>query len=142
MKVQSILQSKGTDVFCVAKSDKISDAVTLLTLKRIGAVAVTDQAGALCGILSERDIVRRMGQGEKSVQSLSVESCMTPDPYTCAPEASVDSVLERMTKHRIRHMPVVQGNELIGLVTIGDIVKSKIDETVQEAEALRDYIAT
>ena len=80
MKVQSILQSKGTDVFCVAKSDKISDAVTLLTLKRIGLVAGTDQAGALCGILSERDIVRRMGQGEKSVQSLSVESCMTPDP--------------------------------------------------------------
>ena len=141
MKVENILQAKGVDVFSVRPEDKIAQAVSVLNDKNIGAVIVRDGAQNVVGILSERDIVRKMGAHGGDALSMSVSDCMTPDPITCGPEATVDEVMGLMTQRRIRHMPIVDGNGLVGVISIGDVVKRKIDEAEQEAQALKEYIA-
>lgn len=142
MKVENILQSKGVDVFSVRPDDKIKQAVSVLNDKNIGAVIVKDASQNVVGILSERDIVRHMGVRGADALSMDVSECMTPDPITCGPEATVDEVMGLMTQRRIRHMPIVDGNGLIGVISIGDVVKRKINEAEQEAAALRDYISS
>lgn len=142
MKVGDILRSKGATVHTVSPDDKIATAVSVLNDKNIGAVVVKDGADNVVGILSERDVVRRLGREGAAVLSAPVKSCMTSDPVTCGVDATVDEILGRMTERRVRHMPVVNGGELVGLVSIGDVVKRKIDETEQEAAALRDYITS
>lgn len=142
MKVEHILQTKGADVFSVTSDDKITDAVSLLNEKNIGAVIVRDKKGAVVGILSERDIVRRLGQHGAKVMELKVSECMTPEPYTCCPDATLDDLMAQMTEKRIRHLPVTNGDKIIGVVSIGDVVKRKIEEAEQEAAALKEYIAS
>ncbi len=142
MKVSEILRSKGDAIYSVSPDQRISDAVSLLNEKNIGAVVVKDDAGKPVGILSERDIVRKLGKEGAGVLSVMVSLCMTPDPVTCGNEATLDEVLNLMTKRRIRHMPVVFESNLVGIVTIGDVVKRKIDLAEQEAASLREYIAS
>jgi len=142
MKVEQILLSKGTEVYAVAPDDKIADAVALLNEKNIGVVMVKEASGKVAGILSERDIVRRLGRHGSSTLSMRVSECMTPDPVTCGRETTLDALLAKMTDRRIRHMPIVENETLIGLVSIGDVVKRKIDQSEQEAQALKEYIAT
>jgi CBS domain-containing protein len=142
MKVEHILQTKGADVFSVTADDKIVDAVSLLNEKNIGAVIVKDKKGAVVGILSERDIVRRLGQQGAKVMDLKVSECMTPEPYTCSPDATLDDLMTQMTEKRIRHLPVTNSGKIIGVVSIGDVVKRKIEEAEQEAAALKEYIAS
>lgn len=142
MKVEQILQTKGAQVFAVSGDAPIREAVDILSEKNIGAVVVSNAAGAPVGILSERDIVRRLNVDGPDVLSTAVSSCMTPNPFTCTPETSIDDVMGEMTEKRIRHMPVVQGNALVGVVSIGDVVKRKIDTAEQEAAALKEYIAS
>lgn len=141
MKVISILQSKGVEVFAVSPGMTLKEAVDVLGEKNIGAVIVKDGA-KVTGILSERDVVRRIRTDGPGVLSKTVADCMTPSPITCGPDATLDEILEKMTNRRIRHLPVVDGGKLIGVISIGDVVKRKIENTEREAAALREYIAT
>ncbi len=142
MKVINILQSKGVEVFAVTSGMTLKEAVDVLGEKNIGAVIVKDGSGNVTGILSERDVVRRIRTDGPGVLSKPVADCMTPSPITCGPDATLDEILEKMTQKRIRHLPVVEGGALIGVISIGDVVKRKIENAETEAAALRDYIAS
>lgn len=142
MLVETILQTKGIVVHTLPETATLADAVATLNAHNIGAVIVTDNANAIVGILSERDIVRRLGKNPDGLLSLTVTSCMTRAVITCARDTRLDDVMERMTRLRIRHMPVEEGGKLIGIISIGDVVKRKIEEAEHEAEVLREYIAS
>lgn len=142
MKVEQILQSKGTEVYAVRDDAAISDAVALLNDKNIGAVVVRDASEGVVGILSERDVVRQLGAKGQEALSMSVKEAMTPDPFTCSPEASVDDLMAQMTEKRVRHLPVTDSGKIMGVVSIGDVVKRKIEQAEQEAAALKEYIAS
>jgi CBS domain-containing protein len=114
--------------------------VALLNGNKIGAVVVTD-GGRVAGILSERDVVRHLGTDWTTLASRPVSEVMTKNVISVGRDASVADLMERMTEHRIRHMPVVENGELVGIVSIGDVVKRKIEEAEQEAKALKEYIA-
>jgi CBS domain-containing protein len=142
MQVEHILQGKGRAVHTVRRIAKISEAVALLNQHHIGAVVVVTAGGEVAGILSERDIVRKMGDDPTAFLNTPVEKVMTAKVITCTRDDAITTVMERMTAHRIRHMPIVEpdGVTLCGIVSIGDVVKKKIEETEQEASALREYI--
>jgi CBS domain-containing protein len=142
MQVDTILQSKGMTVHTVATHDPISEAVRVLNANRIGAVVVLNDSGKVAGILSERDIVRHLDGDAAALLRRAVREVMTAAVITCGRDASVSELMEQMTRHRIRHIPVVEDDELIGIVSIGDVVKRKIEETEQEAMALKEYIAS
>ena len=142
MKVEQILQSKGAEVYAVRPGDSIAEAVGVLNDKNIGAVVVRDPSGKVVGILSERDVVRRLGKHGADAMSLRVSDCMTGDVHTCSPESSLDELMSMMTRKRIRHLPVTAGGRIVGVVSIGDVVKRKIEETEQEAAALKEYISS
>jgi CBS domain-containing protein len=142
MFVDTILQTKGVVVHTLPETDTLGDAVALLNDHNIGAVVITGAGGAIVGILSERDIVRRLGQDPVGALALRIRDCMTRGVVTCTRLTSIAEVMERMTRLRIRHMPVAEDGELIGIVSIGDVVKHKIEEAEHEAEVLREYIAS
>ena len=142
MKAKHILQSKGAEVFAVSPDDTIAAAVSVLNDKNIGAVVVRDNRGEAVGILSERDVVRRLGDKGVEAISMRVGDCMTNNPYTCAPDDTVDDLMARMTDKRIRHLPVQSDGRIIGVISIGDVVKRKIQEAEQEAAALKEYISS
>lgn len=142
MKVEHILQSKGADVFAVTDVMTVKEAVDVLGEKNIGAVIVKDAGGAVSGIFSERDVVRRLKSDGPGVLARPVSDCMTRKPITCSIETDLDELMSLMTTKRIRHVPVVNGEELVGLVSIGDVVKRKIENAEREAEALKEYIAS
>lgn len=142
MKVEKILQSKGADIFAVRPGDSVVDAVRLLNEKNIGAVVVCGENGEAVGILSERDVVRRLGQKGADALDMRVSDCMTANPFTCSPDDSLDDLMSKMTDKRIRHLPVTSNGRLIGVVSIGDVVKRKIEQAENEAAALKEYIAT
>ena len=141
MKVEQILQSKGTDVYSIGADQTIADAVSVLNSKNIGAVVVQGADGDAVGILSERDVVRRLGARGAEALNEKVSVCMTAKPFTCSPSDDVDHLMNEMTNKRIRHLPVKNGTKLVGVVSIGDVVKRKIEQAEQEAEALKEYIA-
>ena len=142
MQVRHILYGKGRDVVAIAGGASIADAARLLTDRRIGALVVTDGDGRLTGIISERDLVRAIAGAGAGALTQSVAEHMTPEPETCVETDTVESLMETMTRGRFRHVPVLDdGLILCGMVSIGDVVKSRIAETVSEAAALRDYIS-
>ncbi|MEQ1770671.1 MAG: CBS domain-containing protein [Devosia sp.] len=141
MQVDNILQSKGRAVHTVTARAPISQAVEILNRNKIGAVVVTD-GGKVSGILSERDIVRHLGSDWNALSQRPVSDVMTKNVITAGLNASVADLMERMTEYRIRHMPIVEAGDLVGIVSIGDVVKRKIEETEQEATALKEYIAS
>jgi CBS domain-containing protein len=142
MQVETILQSKGHTVFTVEAGAPLSEAVAILNSKKIGAVIVVDAKGKVAGILSERDIVRRLDKDPVALLAGPVRNVMTAKVITCTSGASVSDLMETMTRHRIRHIPIVDAGQLTGIVSIGDVVKRKIEETEQEALALKEYIAS
>ena len=142
MQVENILQAKGHDVVTVAATAPISAAVDLLNTRHIGAVVVVDASGNVAGILSERDVVRHLGTDWGTLPNKPVSDIMTKNVITAPSGTSVAELMERMTEHRIRHIPVVDNGNLVGIVSIGDVVKRKIEETEQEALALKEYIAS
>ena len=141
MQVETILQTKGRAVHTVTADTSLADAVTMLTERRIGAVVVLD-GKKVVGILSERDIVRHLGKDWAALASRPVRDVMTSAVVPTGRYATVTEIMEQMTERRIRHVPVVEGGELVGIVSIGDVVKRKIEETEQEATALKEYIAS
>ncbi|MDC9825707.1 CBS domain-containing protein [Devosia sp. ZB163] len=142
MQVETILQSKGHTVFTVEAGAPLSEAVHVLNTKKIGAVVVVDAKGKVVGILSERDIVRRLDKDPVALLASPVRSAMTSKVITCTSASTVSDLMETMTLNRIRHIPIVEGGKLTGIVSIGDVVKRKIEETEQEALALKQYIAS
>ncbi|HUZ13435.1 MAG TPA: CBS domain-containing protein [Caulobacteraceae bacterium] len=141
MLVSQILKQKGDAVFTAAPTDSVAAAAALLQARRVGAMVVLDQDQEVVGIVSERDIVRVVAEwGARGLES-PVADCMTCDVIFAEPQESVDSLLGRMTDRRIRHLPVCSAGRLVGIVSIGDLVKSKIAETVAEAEGLKAYIS-
>ena len=142
MTIAQILKHKGGTIMGVSPDHSLQEAAAILTDKRVGALVVLDPNGHLEGILSERDIVRLCAQVGAAAMAAKVADAMTKDVLTAAPKDKVDSALARMTDRRIRHLPVLEGEKLVGVVSIGDLVKAKIDEALQEADAMRAYIAT
>jgi CBS domain-containing protein len=140
MNVATILKAKGADVETVSPTMTLAEAARLLSVKRIGAVLVM-QERQLIGILSERDIVKTIAHSGAEALDRSVRDVMTSRLVTCELNDSVDQLMDTMTEGRFRHLPVVEKGELVGIISIGDVVKHRIAETVMETEALKLYIA-
>ena len=138
--VQKILDKKGSDIFSVRPQNTLLEAVEILRDKRIGALLVKDADGKLQGILSERDIVRRLADTPGQTLGQRVEDIMTTEVEVCAPGDPLLSVLRKMTDGRFRHMPVVAGDALVGMVTIGDVVNYRLNELEYEALQLKQLI--
>jgi CBS domain-containing protein len=113
----------------------------MLTKHRIGALIVSFEDGALIGIISERDIVRAIAEEGAAALTQNVGGCMTKEVATCEENDTIEEIMETMTRCRFRHMPVVEEDRIVGIVSIGDVVKTRIAETMREAQALKDYIA-
>lgn len=143
MYVSSILKDKplGHTVLSVSSDTTVADAVALLCEKRVGAVLVHEGAKTIAGILSERDVVRGLNEQGASVLDGPVSALMTANVTTTKPDDSVEYVMELMTKGRFRHLPVLDKDAVIGIVSIGDVVKLRIQEAEQEAASLREYVA-
>lgn len=141
MFLSQVLKSKGDLVFTAQPGDTIAAVAALLHARHVGSMVVVDDTHSVIGIVSERDIVRLVAEAGGEGLTRPVSACMTRDVIFADPEETVDVLLERMTHRRIRHLPVCRDGKLIGLISIGDLVKSKIAETMAEAEGLRAYIA-
>jgi CBS domain-containing protein len=140
MLVSQILKTKGDLVFTAAPGETMAAVAALLHSRRVGALVVLD-AEAVVGIVSERDIVRMVAEIGGAALNRPVSECMTKDVLFAAPGETVDALLERMTDRRVRHLPVCEGDRLVGIISIGDLVKSKISEVEAEASGLKAYIA-
>ena len=140
MFVSDILAQKGGLVFTVTPGTSIAQLSQQLSTRRIGSVLVLDGEGSVAGIVSERDLVRAMASHGAKAMELEARQVMTRDVVTCDPDDSIDQVMQTMTSGRFRHLPVVRHGELLGLVSIGDVVKARLEETKYETEALKAYI--
>ncbi|WP_294123238.1 CBS domain-containing protein [Sphingomonas sp.] len=139
MTIAAILSTKGSEIATVRAGTQVREAVSLLAEKRIGAVPVIDQGG-ICGIFSERDLVRCVADNGSGVLDWPIERVMTSPVETVDPRTPILAALGTMTKRRIRHLPVVESGEIRGIVSIGDLVKHRIERIEAEADALRTYI--
>jgi CBS domain-containing protein len=142
MTVRSILDEKGRDVFTIGPGETLTAAIRLLAEKRIGAVVVLRPDGGIGGILSERDIVRALAEGGAGALTKPVSAFMTAKVQVCREENTVNDVREVMTRVRVRHLPVEKEGRLVGLVSIGDVVKRRLEDVEREAEDIKAYIAT
>jgi CBS domain-containing protein len=142
MTVKAILSRKGGDVAVIAPTVPLAEAVKLLAARRIGALVVTGPGDRVAGILSERDIVRVLAEQGHAALDSQVGAVMTRKVVTCTQAETIAAIMERMTAGKFRHMPVVEQNELVGIISIGDVVKHRVQEIESESNALREYIAT
>jgi len=140
MFVTDILTQKGGLVFTVTMGTTVAEIAQQLSTRRIGSVLVMGDSDTIVGIVSERDLVSAMSRHGASALELEARQVMTRDVVTCHPDDSIDHVMQQMTNGRIRHLPVVRHGELLGLVSIGDVVKTRLEEAQHETEALRAYI--
>jgi len=141
MIVSHILNSKGRDVVTVAPEKTLSDAIHTLSHRKIGALVVRTGAGDVVGIISERDVVQALSADGSPALAQPVARYMTDAIFSCRETDTVEQLMERMTEGRFRHVPVLEGSALKGIVSIGDVVKSRIDDAIGEAKALKDYIS-
>jgi CBS domain-containing protein len=147
MTVKAILSRKGNDVVTIEPTATLCDAVRILDKHRIGAVVIIDADQQIVGILSERDIVHTLAHnvrvsGGCQLCDEPVEKVMTREVATCKPSDTVHELMERMTRGKFRHLPVIENGRLAGIVSIGDVVKHRLAEMMFESNALREYIAT
>lgn len=141
MNVEQLLRDKGREVVSVQPHRTLAEAIRTLSEKRIGALVVMGVDGSLVGILSERDIIRALGELGGAALESAVSRSMTSKVVTCRPQTSVDELMEIMTTGRFRHVPVVENGRVAGLVSIGDVVKHRVAAIEAESQAMRDYIA-
>jgi CBS domain-containing protein len=142
MTVKAILSNKGSEVVTIAPAASLADAAKLLSTHRIGAVIVTGADARVIGVLSERDIVRALADRGAAALDLRVEQAMTRRVVTAGEADTVGAIMERMTTGKFRHIPVVESDRLVGVVSIGDVVKYRLEEVERESNAMRDYILT
>lgn len=141
MTVKQILDQKGREVVTVSPSMGTADAIRFLADNKIGAVVVTGSGGKIAGILSERDIVRAMAKKGADALAAPISNIMTAKVTTCGESHSVNQVMELMTNGRFRHLPVEEEGKLIGIISIGDVVRRRIEDVEREAEEIKAYIA-
>ncbi|PSL02495.1 CBS domain protein [Haloactinopolyspora alba] len=142
MRIADIVRGKGRSVVTVSPDTTVRSLLSTLAEYRIGAVVVSADGSSVHGIASERDVVRALGERGAAVLSESVEVIMTADVQTCVPDSHIDELARAMTEGRFRHMPVVEDGKLTGIVSIGDVVKSRITELEVERDSLSSYIRT
>lgn len=142
MTVRTILDEKGRGVITISPDATLHEAATLMARNRIGALVVTAGEGGIAGILSERDIVRAIGQGGAEALAQQVSHVMTAPVIVCREANTINEVMEIMTQSRFRHLPVEHEGRLDGIVSIGDVVKRRIEDAERESEEIRQYIAT
>ncbi len=140
MRISNLLAAKGSSVATITGEATVADAVAELARHKIGALVVSADGAHIDGIVSERDIVRALGDRSGTLLEERVSSIMTRVVATSSPDDEVDSLMRTMTERRIRHVPVVQDGVLAGIVSIGDVVKSRIDELEKDRKELVDYI--
>ncbi|QNE32921.1 CBS domain-containing protein [Sphingomonas sp. NBWT7] len=139
MTIAAILRTKGHDIVSVSPDETVRGAIALLASRRIGAVPVIE-GRAVSGVFSERDVIYCLKDGDTAVLDRAVRDVMTAPALTVSPDDSVIGALSLMTRRRIRHLPVVDGGRVVGIVSIGDLVKHRIDRIEADAAAMRDYI--
>jgi CBS domain-containing protein len=142
MTIKSILTHKGSNVVTIEPTANLAAAARLLAERRIGAVVVSGLDRRVIGILSERDIVRALAEHGGAALEQTVSQVMTRKVATCTEAETIVSIMERMTDGKFRHVPVVEDGRLVGIISIGDVVKHRIGEIEHESDALRDYIRT
>ncbi len=141
MELSKIIVSGEGKVITVGVDEKIAEVTRTLAVERLGAVVVSDDDGKLAGIISERDIVRALNERGSGVQDMVVSDLMTRSVITCTPENSIEEVMELMTSHQIRHLPVVEDDALVGVVSILDVVKSRLSEVETDYSVLRGFMS-
>ncbi len=140
MNVRTILAAKGGEIVSIEPTADLSAAAKLMSARRIGAVVIRGVGGRRTSILSERDIVRAVAEHGATALALPVAQAMTRNVMTCGEDDTVAELMEQMTAGKFRHIPVVNDGHLVGLVSIGDVVKQRVEEFERESEAMRDYI--
>jgi CBS domain-containing protein len=141
MNVRHILEAKGREVVTLRPDATLEEAMQVLSGRRIGAIVLTDDEGAVVGIISERDVVRVLGTTGVELLTKSVKNVMTADVRTCTEATTVNEAMEIMSTGRFRHLPVCENDRLVGIISIGDVVKQRIEEVEREATEMREYIA-
>ena len=140
MHVADILKTKGSNVVTSSADETVAATAQLLNLKRIGAVVVCDAPGKVIGVISERDIIRGIALNGQRALDMRVGDLMTSDVVVCKPTDTIAGVMQVMTLGRFRHLPVIEDGKLRGIISIGDVVKNRLEETDLEARSLRDYV--
>ena len=141
MLIGQILAGKGSDVVTTRPDATVTEVARLLKAKRIGAVVVTDADGALCGIISERDLARGLADHGARLLEMRVAELMTSEVRTCSPDDGIEQLMQQMTEGRFRHLPVIEDGRMVGIISIGDVVKHRLQELETETHMLHDYIA-
>lgn len=141
MKVKDILKQKGPEVFTIGDEKTLQDAVRILTANRIGVLLVLSKEAKIIGIISERDIIRVLDSNPNNWNEIKIKDVMTRQVIVVEPDDDLDYVEQIMTRNRCRHVPVIHNKVLVGLISIGDIVKAMLDETSVENKYLKDYIS-
>jgi CBS domain-containing protein len=141
MLIAQILAGKGREVVSTRPDATVAEVAALLKARRIGAVVVTDDDGGLCGIISERDLARGLADHGADLLQMRVRDLMTTEVSTCAPDDGIDKLMQQMTEGRFRHLPVMQDGRMIGIISIGDVVKHRLQELEAETHLLHDYIS-
>ena len=142
MQISQLLRHKGRDIATIDGAESVRTALAVLAEKGIGALIVSSDGRRIDGIVSERDVARGLHERGAALLAEPVSSVMTPEVHTCPPHASVHDLARTMTDKRVRHVPVVVDGELVGIVSIGDVVKARLDELEEERKQLVDYIQT
>ena len=140
MKVQAMLSAKGNEVATTLPETVISTVIRMLKLEGVGALVVSEDGDHVAGIISERDVVRGLAEHGAELLDMQVADLMTRNVKTCSPEDDLKHLMTEMTRSRIRHLPVTEDGRLCGIVSIGDVVKTRLDELETETNVLRDYI--
>ena len=140
MKVRTILDTKGRRVVTIRPDASVSTAVHRLVLERIGALVVSEDGHKVAGIISERDIIQSLAKSGQDLLTSGrrVAELMEHNVITCTPDDTVQQVMAEMTRRRVRHLPVIEGGGLVGIISIGDVVKSRLEEVELEANVLRE----
>jgi CBS domain-containing protein len=141
MNVSNLLATKGHEVATISQERTVSDALTILKEHGIGALVVTGATSPLVGIFSERDVVRALATSGADALTFTVSELMTSPVATCSEETSVTELMGTMTERRVRHVPVVSDGRLVGMVSIGDVVKARFDELEHDKQELLDYVS-
>jgi len=140
MTIKDVLKQKGNTVHTIRKNQPLAVAIERLHEKKIGALVVVGEGDEIAGIVSERDVVDALAKRGQAALTESLINCATPDVYTCGPDDDINTAMNWMTRRRVRHLPVVEGTKLLGIVSIGDLVKQRMQAIKDEANVLRDMV--
>ena len=142
MIVSQLLKSKGSQVYTVSDETNINEISRILSEKRIGVAVIINKSKNVIGIISERDIIRGLSKYGEKVLDMPSKALMTKNVITIGLDSHIDDLMREMTNSRIRHMPIVEDEKLVGLISIGDVVKNRVEELQAEGDMLREYIAS